>query len=180
MKIILTIVLVLAVEFVLLVVFVNSGLYDVSTMSPDPGFLRWIFSSTSDNSVEHYSKGIAVPPLADPTMVAEGFDHYHEVCVGCHGAPGVKRSVVGQGLYPEPPDLADSAKEMSPNELFWVAKHGIKSSGMPGFGKTHSDQKIWAMVAFLEKMRDMTPQDYASYGQAHMETDTGKSRTPNQ
>ncbi len=152
----------LVVELILLVIFVNSGLYNVSTMSPDPGFLHWIFSRTSDNSAEHYSKGIAVPSLTDSSMVVEGYGHYHEMCVTCHGAPGVDRSEIGQGLYPHPPDLAHSANEMGPGRLFWVVKNGIKSTGMPGFGKTHSDQKIWAIVAFLEKMKNMTPQEYAS------------------
>ena len=153
---------VIAVELILILVFIHSGIYNVSTASPDPRFLRWIFSRTSDNSVEHHSKGIAVPGLTDTAMIREGFEHYNDMCVGCHGAPGVRKDETGLGLYPHGPNLAHSAKEMSPAELFWVAKNGIKSTGMPGFGKTHSDQKIWAMVAFLEKMKDMDSLAYAS------------------
>ncbi len=166
MKIVGVIVSVLVVELILLVLFVNSGLYNVSTMSPDPGFIHWIFSRTSDNSAEHYSKGIAVPSLTDSSMIVEGYDHYHEMCETCHGAPGVERSDIGEGLYPHPPNLIHSAKEMGANRLFWVVKNGIKSTGMPGFGRTHSDQKIWAIVAFLEKMKNMTPQEYAAYQQS--------------
>jgi mono/diheme cytochrome c family protein len=162
MKTVGVIVSVLVVELILLVIFVNSGLYNVSTMSPDPAFIHWVFSRTSDNSAEHYSKGIAVPPLTDSSMVVEGYGHYHEMCETCHGAPGVDRSEIGQGLYPHPPNLVHSAKEMGAGRLFWVVKNGIKSTGMPGFGKTHSDQKIWAIVAFLEKMKDMTPEQFAA------------------
>jgi mono/diheme cytochrome c family protein len=153
---------VLVVELVLLVLFVNSGLYNVSTATPDPGFLHWIFSRTSDNSAEHYSRGVAVPALTDSSMIVEGYGHYHEMCETCHGAPGVDRSEIGQGLYPHPPNLVHSAKEMGPGRLFWVIKNGIKSTGMPGFWKTHTDGKIWAIVAFLERMKDMTPQAYAA------------------
>jgi len=163
MKNVATIVSVLVVEFVLLALFVNSGLYNVSTLSPDPGFLHWIFSTTSDNSAGHHSEGIAVPSLTDTSMISEGFDHYHEMCVTCHGAPGVARSEIGQGLYPHPPNLVNSAKELGPARLFWVIKNGIKSTGMPGFAKTHSDQKIWAIVAFLEKMKSMSPNEYAAF-----------------
>ena len=53
---------------------------------------------------------------------------------------------------------------MGANRLFWVAKNGIKSTGMPGFGWTHSDKQIWSIVAFLYKMKDMTPQEYAAMG----------------
>jgi mono/diheme cytochrome c family protein len=173
MKTVATVISVLVAEIVLLVLFVNSGLYNVSTLSPDPGFLHWIFSRTSDNSAEHYSKGITVPPLTDSAMISEGYDHYHEMCETCHGAPGVERSAIGQGLYPRPPDLVHSAREMGANRLFWVIKNGIKSTGMPGFGRTHSDQEIWAIVAFLERMKDLTPQEYASYQKTANRSDTG-------
>jgi mono/diheme cytochrome c family protein len=160
MKTVGIIVATLAAEFLIAIIFINSGLYNVSVTSPDPRPLRWVFSRTSDNSVEHHAKGIAVPSLTDSSMINEGFDHYDEMCVGCHGAPGIERSEIGKGLYPHGPNLAHSAKELEPAEMFWVVKNGIKSTGMPGFGLTHSDQKIWSIVSFLEKMKDMTPQDY--------------------
>ena len=33
-------------------------------------------------------------------------------------------------------------------------------TGMPAWGPTHSDEKIWAMVAFLEKLPHMTAEQY--------------------
>ncbi len=177
MKTVGIVVSVLVVELILLVVFVYSGIYNVSTMSPDPGFLHWVFSRTSDNSAQHHSEGIAVPSLTDSAMIVEGFHHYNEMCVTCHGAPGVQRSDIGRGLYPHPPNLVHSAREMGANRLFWVAKNGIKSTGMPGFGRTHSDQKIWAIVAFLEKMKTMTPEQYAAMRAA--ETDQATTGSSN-
>lgn len=154
----------LLAEVILMVLFVNSGVYNVSTMSPDPGFIHWIFSHTSDNSAAHYSKGIPVPSLTDSTMIVEGYHEYHQLCEVCHAGPGVTRSDISRGLYPHPPNLMRSAKELPANRLFWVAKNGIKSTAMPGFGWTHSDKQMWAVVAFLEKMKNMTPQEYAAMG----------------
>ncbi|HEY9167628.1 MAG TPA: cytochrome c [Candidatus Kryptonia bacterium] len=172
MRTIVVVISVLAVEFVLLLILIYSGIYNVGATSPDPRPLRWVFSRTSDNSVEHYSKGIAVPALTDSSMIKEGFGHYDEMCVGCHGAPGIEKSEIGKGLFPQAPNLAHSAKEMSPAELFWVAKNGIKSTGMPAFAFTHSDQKIWAIVAFLETLPNMTPAQYA----AMRKISTGKEK----
>ena len=31
---------------------------------------------------------------------------------------------------------------------------------MPAWGPTHDDQRIWAMVAFLQKLPDLTPEQY--------------------
>jgi hypothetical protein len=35
-------------------------------------------------------------------------------------------------------------------------------SGMPSFGKTHSDEKIWAITAFVNQLLDMSPEQYQS------------------
>ncbi len=150
------------VEVIFAMLFAESGLYNVSVLSPDPAPIHWLFSTTSRNSVIHHSEGIHAPDLADSALAAEGFHHYNEMCVTCHGAPGIERSEAGEGLYPHPPDLVHSAEHMPSPRLFWIIKNGIKSTGMPSFGKTHSDQKIWAIVAFLEKMKTMTPVEYAA------------------
>jgi mono/diheme cytochrome c family protein len=162
MKTVGIIALTIIIEVILFVIVIEIGLYNVSVMSPDPGFLRWIFSTASDKSVERHAEGIMVPSLTDSSMIDEGFRHYNEMCVGCHGAPGVNRSEIGEGLYPHGPDLSRSAKELSPGELFWVIKNGIKSTGMPSFGKTHSDQKIWSIVAFLERLKTISAQEYST------------------
>ncbi|HJU38766.1 MAG TPA: nuclear transport factor 2 family protein, partial [Tahibacter sp.] len=39
-------------------------------------------------------------------------------------------------------------------------KHGIKASGMPAWGPTHDDARIWAMVAFLEKLPTLSQDEY--------------------
>ncbi|HKI45365.1 MAG TPA: cytochrome c [Balneolales bacterium] len=161
MKTLKIIIATLLAEIVLGIIFIYSGFYNVSVMTPDPGIMTWALSTTSDRSVEHHAANIKMPDLADSTMIAHGFKRYNEMCVGCHGAPGVKRGDGGKGLDPHPPDLARSAKEMPAKNLFWVIKNGIKSTGMPSFGKTHSDQKIQDIVAFLEQMKNMTPQQYA-------------------
>lgn len=161
-KLIVVVAATILVEVLVFVIFIHTGLYNVSAASPDSGVMRWVFSTTSDNSIQHQARGIVAPDLTDTSMNAEGFDHYNEMCVGCHGAPGIDRSEIGVGLNPSGPDLTESAKELTPPQLFWVVKNGIKSTGMPSFAKTHSDQKIWAMVAFLERMKTMSAIEYKS------------------
>ena len=94
--------------------------------------------------------------------------HYF-MCASCHLAPGQKESDMSLGLYPAPPNLSvtdeEHIKHGGNNEFaqarnFWIIKHGIKASGMPAWGKTHDDQRIWAMVAFLERLPALTPEQY--------------------
>jgi mono/diheme cytochrome c family protein len=146
--------------------FVYSGLFDVAANTPDNGLVRWVVETTAEHSVERRMKGVEVPPLTDPALIQTGFTHYHEMCVTCHGAPGVEASEIGQGLSPYPPELATEAHEADPKELFWIVKNGIRMTGMPSFGVTHTDQEIWAIVAFLVKMPKMSPQEYQAMEQA--------------
>ncbi|MEJ2367627.1 MAG: cytochrome c [Acidobacteriota bacterium] len=154
----------LIVLFVLAVivglVYMYSGAYDVAAVKPHSALTRWVLNTTKRHSIKRHAENISVPPLNVPARVREGFEHYHEMCAGCHGAPGVKPDEFSRGMNPHPPDLKHAAKYWKPAQLFWIVKNGIKMTGMGGLAPTHSDQKIWDIVAFLEKLPEMTPQQY--------------------
>lgn len=158
--ILLTILIVLAVEAVILAVFVFSGAYNVSTSNHDNGFVNWWLSVGATRAVKHHAHGITPPPLDNPALVQEGFMHYDDMCVQCHGAPGKEPDEIAKGLWPKAPNLSKSPDDWTPAQLFWITKNGIKFSAMPGWGATHDDHKIWAMVAFIEKLPKMSAADY--------------------
>jgi len=143
-----------------LIGYVYSGFYDVAASEPDNAAMRWLLVTVRDRSIARRAGDIKVPPLDDPKLVEEGFEHYHEMCTGCHLAPGMESSETRQGLNPQPPVLAKLVPHSSPARMFWVIKNGVKMSGMPAWGTSHSDEMIWAMVAFLQKLPDMTPAEY--------------------
>lgn len=33
-------------------------------------------------------------------------------------------------------------------------------AGMPAYGPTHSEEELWEIVAFVEQLPDMTPEQY--------------------
>ncbi|MDX1661987.1 MAG: cytochrome c [Gemmatimonadota bacterium] len=143
--------------------FLYSGAYDVSATSGHTDFVHWILDTTQRRSIAARADAVPSPPAADQADVEHGFEHYRAMCVVCHGAPGVERGEFGKGMTPLPPDLAEEAAEMSARELFWVTKHGVKLAGMPAFGPTHSDEEIWGIVAFLERLPDMSDAEYARW-----------------
>jgi mono/diheme cytochrome c family protein len=138
---------------------VASGLYDIGADVPHTKLVTLLLEQLRDRSTKVHSRDIAVPNLDDPTMIAEGAEHYAAMCTGCHLAPGVTESEIRPGLYPEPPNLAVDGID-DPKEAFWIIKHGIKMSGMPAWGRTHDDGAIWNIVAFVSKMPSMTPAAY--------------------
>lgn len=141
-------------------VFIYSGTYNVAATNPDQFIVKWVLETTKKYSVKKHSENIERPKLNDETLVKQGYEHYEDMCVGCHGAPGKDPA---EGFNPSPPLLAEEAEEMSSAELFWVIKNGIKMSAMPAFGLFHSDEEIWSIVAFLKQLPELTPETYKDF-----------------
>lgn len=137
-------------------------MYNVSAMHPDNGLIAKMLDITSDHSVERRAADIKVPNLNDPVLINEGLSHYKEMCQSCHNAPGHDETELAKGLNPDAPNLYKWGYKMNPAHVFWVTKNGIKMTGMPAWGKTHSDQKIWAIVAAVKKLHDISPAQYDS------------------
>lgn len=150
----------IAVLVLLAVLFIYLGIYNVAATYPDKAPVRWVLDTTMEHSVKRHAAGIKTPPLNDPAMVRLGLSHYRQMCVGCHGAPGVAVGEFAQGLNPRPPGLVESVSDWKPNELFWITKYGVRMTGMPAWDVTHSDKEIWAVVAFLQKLPSLTPEQY--------------------
>jgi cytochrome c553 len=143
------------------VAVVYSGAYYVGADQPHWSVTVWLLNEARIRSIRSHAAGITVPPgLDDRAKILVGVTHFAEHCVVCHGAPGVPPDDIGKGLYPRPPDLAGAARFYTPSELFWIIKHGIKMSGMPAWAD-HSDEELWATVAFLEELTELSAQDYA-------------------
>lgn len=142
-------------------IVIFSGAIDVAATTPDPGFVKAILNQAREHSIERRSKLIPVPSLDSAAQVAKGLEEYQEMCAVCHGGPGREHSAIAQGLNPAPPQFSRSLRD-DPAETFWIVKNGIKMTGMPGFGPTHDDETIWAMVAFLRKIDELTPEQKAA------------------
>lgn len=160
MKTLKTVIATLVVLILLGVAFIFSGVYNVGADVPHFIITRVILASTRERSVERHSADLKVPNLDDPAKIAEGARHYAHSCAGCHLAPGSGSSEIRQMLDPHPPDLVKHGDSLSPKEIFWVAKHGIKMTAMPAWGKKFNDDQLWSIVAFVRKMPGMSYEQY--------------------
>ena len=169
-KIILSVIITIVVLIGLFVIFIYSGAYNVSQLVHHNPVTQWAINTTVVHSIDSRDKDIKVPGMNDTTMLQEGFSHYNEMCVTCHGGPGIQPDDLSKGLYPEPPKFYKSNDMPDTTEAFWIIKNGIKYTSMPAFGPTHSDQKIWAITDFLlNKLNKMTPQEYAQWKEKYAE-----------
>jgi cytochrome c553 len=170
-----TVVVVLLVEVLGAVAFIYSGIFNVAATDPHWSFTHSVLETARVRSIKVHAAGIKAPGnLGDHKMVVSGTSHFAEHCSSCHTAPGVDASELAKGMYPKPPTLA-SANQWSPGELFWIIRHGIKMSGMPAW-PDHSDEDIWSIIAFLQKLPKMSEQDYGSLVKESMEAGGHKTQ----
>ena len=141
-------------------IFVYAGVYNVGADAPHSPLVYNVLQELRDRAVSSHASGITPPAdLNSPQRIAAGAGLYNEMCTGCHLGPGVERSELSQGLYPAAPELA-RGDDLSPAEQFWVIKHGMKLTAMPAWGKTHDDQLIWDMVAFIRQLPKLNASQY--------------------
>ena len=142
--------------------FIWSGVYDVSARVPHWKLTFMLLEATREQSVSAHSRGLTAPPLGDPARIKAGFPHFHEMCRLCHRASGYHRVEFAEGLYPRPPHLAshEIRNETSDAELFWIVQNGLKMTGMPAFGGTHTPEQIWSIVAFVRKLPQLNAASY--------------------
>jgi mono/diheme cytochrome c family protein len=143
----------------LVIVYLATGFYNVGADSEHTGLMRLALAAVRERSIDAHADDVTVPPLDNAKMIADGASDYDEMCTGCHLAPGMTENEMRPGMNPKPPVLAKDPPD-SPAEAFWVIKHGIKMTGMPAWGVTHTDAEIWNIVAFLNKLSTLSPQAY--------------------
>ena len=139
---------------------IYAGLFNVSATDPHWPATYWVLETARVRSIQVHAAGLSPPAGYDePNKIVGAVGHFSEHCTTCHGAPGAKQSDLAEGMYPRPPNLKDVAGRYTPGELFWILKHGIKMSGMPSM-ESDGDAMLWATVAFLEKLPQMSDDAY--------------------
>lgn len=138
--------------------FMFSGAYDIGADVPHWNLTAKILEVARDRAIMVRAREIKVPDLTGDRLILKGAGQYAAMCVDCHLAPGRRDSEIRSGLYPQPPNL--SRVKIDPQRTFWVTKHGLKMSGMPAWGLGHDDETIWSIVAFVQKLPDISPQEY--------------------
>ncbi len=166
MRMILAAIGLLTVVFaVVAAIFFFGGFYNVAASQEDPAIVHWVLVKVRTNSIVHYANDQPPAGMDDPAKVQAGARAFNELgCVNCHGAPGVKWAKFSEGLHPDPPDLKDVVGEATASQLFWVVKNGINMTGMPSFaGAGAKDEDLWAVVAYLKKLPNVSEADYKAW-----------------
>jgi len=158
--------------------FAWSGLYDIGASAGHWAIVRWFLEFGMRNAVETHAIGIDAPPLDDLALFRKGLGHYQGGCAPCHGSPAEPRNPIALQMLPPPPYLSDKVRDWSPSQLFWIVKYGLKYTGMPAWPAQDREDEIWAIVAFLIRLPELSEDEYRrlARGDARLDILSGEER----
>ena len=137
------------------------GVYDVSAKSPHWNITLWFLEKVRQQSISVHSRHIPALSSKNPELMNIGFKNYHAMCRICHGAPGYVETEIARGLYPKPPDYkSEKVQRWRDTELYWILDNGIKMTGMPAFGPTHSEDELRGIIVFLRDVPNLSAKKY--------------------
>ncbi len=128
--------------------------FNLSALDKPGAVETWAATKAKRWMVGRSARGPLPPaPRNDAVSLANGRMLFGGRCASCHGEDGRTATEVGRWMYPRTPDLGSPAvQEWTDAELFWIIKNGIRLTGMPGFGKLHTDDQIWHLVRYVRSL----------------------------
>ena len=147
--------------------YLHLGFAEVRADLPPSKWERTLMFSAAHASVRRRAPELPNPiPPTDENLIAGG-KLYRNECSGCHGTPG--KPELGDALYPPIPQFPQVGTTYTEAQIFWVAKHGIRLSGMFANGKWDSDNKLWTISAYIARIKSLPP---------HVEQELAKPEPP--
>jgi mono/diheme cytochrome c family protein len=147
-------ILVLLIVAVVAAVWYAAAHADISAL-PEPGRFETSLATRVRNwLIDRESRGPLPPaPPLSVSAISAGATTFGMACANCHGQDGRTPSPIGRSMYPRVVDLGSpEVQSLSNRELFWIIKHGIRLSGMPGFGRINTDQEIWQLTYYVRSL----------------------------
>ena len=137
-------------------VYLQLGLAEVRSDVPASQLEDYLMRTAVHAAVKRNAPELASPvPPTDVNLITGG-KMYLDQCAGCHGTPGKQRRYP-DGLNPPVPQLPTVGTEYTESQVFWVAKHGIRRTGMFSNGLWDSDEELWALAAYIKRMQHLPP-----------------------
>lgn len=152
------ILLTIAVEVLGGYLVIKSGSFPANADARPSKVETWIAKTSLRATINRQAPKGDNPVEASDSNLLAGMKLYVANCAVCHGAADAKATNIAHGLYQRPPQLAsDGVEDDQAGVTYWKVYHGIRLTGMPSFAKTLSEQQIWQVTAFLQKMDHLPP-----------------------
>jgi mono/diheme cytochrome c family protein len=154
--------IVVGIAFLSLVAAVAASLlHDGLSSRATPGRLESMAARGARRMAIPSNARLAQNPLLDSAEdLRDARIHFADHCAICHANDGSGHTLVGDGLYPKPPDLRlQETQNLTDGELFWVIENGVRFSGMPAFSESGGhggEEASWKLVHFIRHLPHLT------------------------
>ena len=144
--------------------FLWLGIYNIAANEKHWAVTNSLIEILRERSIETRAEEIVLPEnITTLKITPKVAANYDEMCSICHLAPSKEVTELHIGLYPQPPVFYKAEEDHNQHDIkdmFWVIKNGIKLTGMPAWGTSHTDKEIWALVVFINQLNTMSADDY--------------------
>lgn len=163
-----TLLMVIAVALLgLAMAIVASMLHDGLSSRATPTRLETVIARNARHlAIPSNARAAQNPVLDSADVQRDGRQHFADHCATCHANDGTGRTVIGEGLYPKPPDLRLSpTQDLSDGELYWIIENGVRFTGMPAFSSNGNHASSgnhggaidsWKLVHFIRHLPHLT------------------------
>jgi mono/diheme cytochrome c family protein len=141
-----------------------SVLHDGLSSRATPSRLETAIARNSHHfAIPSSARAAQNPVLASPEDLRDARLHFADHCAICHGNDGSGHTMMGDGLFPRPPDLRKpETQNLTDGEIFWVIENGVRFTGMPAFasgGQHGGELDSWKLVHFVRHLPHLTEEE---------------------
>jgi len=138
------------------VLYLRLGFSEVRADVAPSGWETHLMTAAVRASVRREAQEIPNPIAPTDENLIAGGKMFMNNCSGCHG--GIDSAEDNSGsLFPPVPQFHNVGTPYTEAQIFWIAKHGIRRTGMFANGKWYPDKDLWAMAAYVSRIRSLPP-----------------------
>lgn len=146
----------LAVIAIVVCGYIRFGFAEVRGDLPVLGVETSLMRGGVHASIRREAPEVVNPVALTDENLIKGGKYYEAACEGCHGYPGKPFGSHGIPLIPPPPEFPVVGTDLTEAQVFWVAKHGIRRTGMFANGAYAKDEDLWATAAYIKRMGSLS------------------------
>ena len=148
-----------ALLFGLLIIVLGAGLYGArlirggfSAAAEPSDFEKVVARGVRNMAIPADAKDQKNPFPATPENVRDGLEHFADHCAECHANDGSGQTEMGPNMYPKAPDMRlPRTQDLTDGELFYIIQNGVRLTGMPAWGSSHTAEDTWKLVLFIRQ-----------------------------
>lgn len=134
------------------------GFFPTSALTQPSKLEFRIAGAARDASVARQAPQVTNPIAPTDENVIDGMVVYTANCALCHGGLDLKPGSLAKNLFPPAPQLLIRGGVDDPErQVFYITRTGIRNTGMPGWQNVLSEQDMWKITMFLNRVRKLSP-----------------------